>query len=474
MDIAHTIEDLARAARSDRLVLFLGSGISRPYGLPDWAELAGSLGVGERGDRDRIPDKFERYVAAYGWRALHELLESRLGRRPARVLETTRLILQTRCTALVTTNADRILETAARLLGAPMKVFVSDDQLEEFHSTPWLRLIKLHGSLDRKDLLVFTRSQYDAHEQRVPGIRRQVAELLKFCHVLFIGFSLADPGLYEIVELASDSKPGHLPPMVGLFPQREIDDKWRRRYLDERLRSAIPLLEIPFESLDVNPTGAVEKFLVRLRDRVSPLFLPVLSEQCIIMTCGYTATLKSETSVYLANCLGVPLMATHQYGRCTNPTGVLDSSLRSVRYEHLIEDAEAALARGHSVVLDGTFSDRLWRTRVYKLAGTFDARVVVLLTSCEDEGYIRARLWRRLDHSRSEHEVTKIDNYYITRQAIEKNPAELDDVPENVRRDLVRFSNNGERVVQTVGQSSADAELVCDLIRISPLMSAHI
>lgn len=468
------LESLAQAARSDRLVLFLGSGVSKPYQLPGWVELAKELGNQNPDLRD-LPAEFSKFAASQGMLALNNVLERRLGLQPAKIHYVTELLLETRAAALVTTNCDRILETASKQLGAPIRVFIDDADLPEFHTTPWLRLIKLAGSLDRKETLVFTREQYANTRTRIPGLRGKVAELIRYCKVLVLGYSMADPDFADLVSLVSPGQPGRVEQMVGIFSKQEIDEGWRKLYLDEAVRHNIPLLEIPYEDFDANRNVATRKFLDALHELICPRALPSLAEQCVMFTFGYTATLKTELTSYLANCLGIPLLATHRYGRCTKPTGVLDPNLRQGRYKSMLDDASGLIQRGQSVILDGTFAEPHWRRAVYETARAAKARVIVLRTTCEDEAYIQARLWRRkLDHSRSEHEVTKFRNYEITRRAVQQHPLEVDEPVKEGLVQIIDFRTDGARSVAVVTNGGKDTQTLAFLIRLSPMMSHHV
>ena len=389
-------------------------------------------------------------------------------------MNSTRSLLETRCIAVITTNCDRIIETCAAGLGAPTSIFVNDADLATFHTTPCTRLIKLHGSLDQMDSLVFTREQYAAHAGRVPGIRNRVAELMRSSKVLFIGFSMADPDFLDLMQLVGKGNPDQLAQMVGLFSATEIREGWRKLHLDEKVRKQAPLLEIAYEDFGASPSEAITAFLSQLRDLISPQTLPRLQCQSILFMNGYTATLKTELSTYLANCLSIPLLATHRYGDCT-VGGILNSDKRSARYSQLLEDAERVVLGGRSVILDGTFAEPEWRTAVYRLAENSGAHPIAIQTRCEDDTYIRARLWRRfLDHSRSEHEVTKYENFQITRAAIEANPVEADSEFTELGGEIIRFENHGDKSVHCESDASADVRTISDLIKIGPLMSIHI
>lgn len=466
-------ESLAQAARSDQLLIFIGSGFSASQGLPTWRELAESL-RNSSPDFTDLPGEFSKFVAKSGPLELSFFLERKLGQRPPGPHLITSLLLETRCAALVSTNCDRILETAAAQLGVPLRVFAEDSDLIDFHSTPAAKLIKLHGTLDRKDTLTFTREQYEVRPKNAPALFRTVAELMAYCRVLFLGYSISDPDLFEIIRLAGVGRPDRMSQMIGLFSRAELVDTWRRLVLDNRVRLNAPLLELAYEDFDDDPTIALAEFLRNLRERISPTDVPRLSKKCLIMTNGYTATLKTEVTAYLANCLGIPILATHRYGECT-VDGLLQDSLRRKRYEEMLLDADSTLSRGYSVVLDGTFASREWRERAYELAMTYGAAPIIIKTICDDEVYIRSRLWRRkLDHSRSEHEVTRFENFVMTRQDVMAHPCEEDPNFKRSGTEVITFRNNGDRVVTVNEHASGDTKLIAELIKLSPLMSIAI
>ncbi len=464
------LELLAQAARSDRLLLFVGSGISS---LPSWPELVAALNKSKTHSSD-YPGEFSRYVERNGMRALHEFLERKLGKRPTDVEEQIRLILETRSAAIVSTNCDHIIETAAEHLEVPLKIFAEDSDLVDFHSTPCLRLVKLHGDLDRKDSLVFTDQQYEKLPETKPALIRTVVELFNSSRVLFLGFSMTDPDFGQLMKLTGNGKPDRVSQMIGLFREAELGGQWRQIVMDTAVRNNVPLCELAYEDFGDSPSEGLQSFLGQLKTLVSPASLPRLEKQCVIFTNGCTATLKTETTAYLANCLGIPVLATHRYGPCTE-NGLLDSELRASRYKELQVEAENLLDRGFSVVLDGTFADRSWREEIYRLAAQHGAHPIVIKTVCDDAAYIRARLWRRrLDHSRSEHEVTRFENYRMTYDAVKEQPVEDDRVLQRLNGEIVTFQNHADRAVSVSLGSSDEARVIAELIRISPLMSVGI
>src|SRR4051794_5190549 len=95
------LESLAQAARSDRLLMFVGAGASAAYGLPTWGQLVTMLGVRSPNKHD-LPEEFSKFAQRHGTLALHQFLENTLGLRPARLKAISDLLLQIRCVAIVT------------------------------------------------------------------------------------------------------------------------------------------------------------------------------------------------------------------------------------------------------------------------------------------------------------------------------------------------------------------------------------
>ncbi len=466
-------ESLVQSARSNRLLLFVGSGMSTCYDLPGWRQLTELL-KNDNPDYTDLPKEFSKFEAQNGKLELHEFLERRLGRRPAEIKIQTHLLLEIQSLAIVTTNCDRVIETAARDLGAPLRVFITDNDLEDFESTPWLKLIKLHGCLDKKDTLVFTKEEYEKYPDRIQRLRGKVADLMGYCNVLFLGYSMADPDFFDLMALVSQGKQHPLRQMFGLFSSNEINGNWRKLHIDNKIRQHRALIEISFDNFGNTPDEAVVGFLKKLKNMISPENLPALQRQCVIMTNGYTATLKTELTRYLSDCLGIPLFATHRYGRCTN-NGILDRKMRHIRYKQMLLDAERAAKRGQSIVLDGTFADPQWRKAVYKFVNETNSHLIIIETRCDDDSYIRIRLWRRrIDHSRSEHEVTHISNYYATRKAVQQHPIEKDVELKQISKNIILFNNNGIRHVKTMGEVTLECEIIADLIKKSHLMNYEI
>ena len=214
--------DLAKLAASGHLSLFLGAGTSIASGLPSWIGLLNA-----------IEDKFtpsgathERYIGkACCWDPLtmadelEQLAESRPDRngvhcplktrvsnfiekmqcQPSLVLA---LLLSLPSKSIVTTNYDRLIETAYQNRN------IAENRESELSILPhnpkpgakeWL--LKMHGCVLYPDQIVLSGKDY-SQRKILAGI---VQSNLLTTHLLFCGFSLTDPNYLKIIQEVRDA-----------------------------------------------------------------------------------------------------------------------------------------------------------------------------------------------------------------------------------------------------------------------------
>mgnify|MGYP006288618667 CR=1 FL=1 len=112
--------------------------------------------------------------------------------------------------------------------------------------------------------------------------------------------------------------------------------------------------------------------------------------QEIILTHGYTCSLKSTISEALAARTGLQRIETKQFGK------IKSERQKMLRYEGLAKAAGNVLEAGQSVILDGTFPTFECRNRIYRLAEKHGvSRVTVLHCVCADDEEVLRRLFAR-------------------------------------------------------------------------------
>jgi hypothetical protein len=205
---------LGQAYDEDRLVPFLGAGISIAAGMPGWGkllkehlQLASTFTEDDELKSDALTlaeIASERMGSEKVQDQLRELLD------PLDQFTTTHVVLASlRCRYYITTNYDSLLEKAwKRVLGLEMNVVTNDFDLanlgvdwREYDKPGSALLFKIHGCHLRQDEhLILTRRDYRHHYRANHQFFEAIRALLAESHILFAGFSHRDPEVTRLVE----------------------------------------------------------------------------------------------------------------------------------------------------------------------------------------------------------------------------------------------------------------------------------
>ncbi|WP_210505570.1 SIR2 family protein [Naasia sp. SYSU D00057] len=200
---------LAAEARDNRLVPFMGAGVSVTAGAPNWPGLIERLADAvplEESERASLlsPRRDARDQAAFlraaflrapvtededgGFAAaiIDAVSVRRYGLAPA-------LLASLRAEQAITLNYDELFERAAADAGLPRTVLPGD-------GAPGPRwLLKLHGTITDRSSIVLTRDDYIGFHAERAAYSALVAATMMTRHLLFVGFGLADDHFHEIV-----------------------------------------------------------------------------------------------------------------------------------------------------------------------------------------------------------------------------------------------------------------------------------
>jgi len=220
-------ESIIKATRQRRLVVFVGSGISRqavncsPECFPNWKDLL--LGLNNLNDSlerrsssealeiDNLINLGEYLMAAQHLKQsipkkrYEHFLKKKfepIGAEPGTIHYT---IIDLNPPFILTTNYDALLETAlGRYAGVETCIFTGNradqvlDRYKEAHSTTRPFVLKLHGSINDIDNLILTHDSYVSLYNR-----REYQDLLASIFlnytVLMLGFSMSDPELLHFL-----------------------------------------------------------------------------------------------------------------------------------------------------------------------------------------------------------------------------------------------------------------------------------
>jgi hypothetical protein len=138
---------------------------------------------------------------------------------------------------VVTTNFDKLLEDAwadpnAMLTHHPQVITKLDSTAFKIFRDNRSYLIKLHGTVDDPEFMIFTQSDYTRHAYVNWAYSSFIETLLTTYTVLFIGFSMNDPALSRLVEMHAHRYPLSRPHYI--FTAGPIDIKVKD--INKRLR----------------------------------------------------------------------------------------------------------------------------------------------------------------------------------------------------------------------------------------------
>lgn len=234
-----TADHLGGLAGHGRLSLFIGAGVSKPVGLPDWWTLLKDLAhqAGITVDWDAATDPMETatpIVNQLGDR-FHQAVTDRLDSTAHGIGHA--LLAGLRVQQMVTTNFDPCMELAMdKAFDGPYRVLT---RTLADSSMPWL--LKLHGDIRQPGSLVLSGDAYQTHVQEYAALRGVVQSLMLTSHLLFVGFSMTDQNFLNMaaavarVRKDAESDKGNALPTAGTalaLTRAHVKDKGLEKELD--------------------------------------------------------------------------------------------------------------------------------------------------------------------------------------------------------------------------------------------------
>lgn len=184
--------------------VMVGAGFSRSAAhsgdrsnkLPLWNNLSKSL-KNELGDVD-ISDPLrlaEEYSAFFGKQALHDLVKRELNDGAWLPGELHKQLLEMPWTDILTTNWDTLLERASQEVHDPVYNVVCKQ--EDLSSARTPRIVKLHGTVNVTENLVFTQEDYRKYPERHAAFVNLARQVFIENELCLLGFSGDDPNFLQ-------------------------------------------------------------------------------------------------------------------------------------------------------------------------------------------------------------------------------------------------------------------------------------
>ena len=158
-----------------------------------------------------------------------------------------------------------------------------------------------------------------------------------------------------------------------------------------------------------------------------------LGADILLITCGLPGTWKTETSEEISRIKGYPILRSDlirlevmKGENIFDEKVASDMSKRTAVYDEVFRQADEALTKGGSVILDATFVTQSLRRRAAGIAAKHNKTFVILQTHCP-QGVAIARILRRTQENYESNALTE-QAYLNNKKRFEK--VDLDDLKE--------------------------------------------
>ena len=196
---------IRKAMNNNKLVIFVGSGVSANSGLPSWEDLVEEFrkGIGIK-ENDLSDDDFlkipQYYYNLRKEKEYYELINEVFNvNADPNILHD--LIFQFNPNNIITTNYDELIEEKAKEKGLFYDVISRDKDLPYTQNDKMI--IKMHGDLKYNNI-VLKEEDYLSYSSNFKLIENYIKSLLSSNVVLFIGYSLNDINMKIIFQWVKD------------------------------------------------------------------------------------------------------------------------------------------------------------------------------------------------------------------------------------------------------------------------------
>ena len=207
------IKEYAQWLEQGTGVVFVGAGLSRQAGYPDWhgllKEIASELQIDLDQEHD-LAGVAQWYVNKSGKQKtrIAQVIKDSFPDK-SEVPQPQRILARLPVRNVWTTNYDRLIERAWSLQQRSLDVKSIASDLSV--SSPWsdTTLYKMHGSVDHPAEVVIATDDYELYRTKRAGFLQVLNGHLISQHCLFLGFSFADPNIGHLLAIIRESMGEH-------------------------------------------------------------------------------------------------------------------------------------------------------------------------------------------------------------------------------------------------------------------------
>jgi predicted kinase len=191
------------------------------------------------------------------------------------------------------------------------------------------------------------------------------------------------------------------------------------------------------------------------------------THRILLITCGLQCSGKSTLAARLRDALGIDLVSSDEVRvRLLGNAKVQTANPleRYVVYYQTLQAARNALRRGRSVIVDGTFSKRVFRRSAYCFAQEEGASVYIAQCVCNHYGLVQERYERRREQKKVGTQLFDewTDLALFHRGFQEFEPLDRETMPDGRPVPIVRYDSERERADIVYSDGSEIIESIVD------------
>lgn len=225
--INKSILKLQKDRDNNRLVIFVGAGVSANSGCPSWSGLidkfADELGIASEDRKESIEYYLkipQLYYIERGQKEYFDFIKQNMDSSNIQPNEIDRQIFKLEPHTVITTNFDDLLEKTVRSEGLFYAAVRQDTDLP--YAQTEKMIIKMHGDEGLKNI-VLKEDDYLSYSKNFPLIENYIKGLFSTKTILFVGYSAEDIDFKIIFKWVKDHLKGHFQPAYMLEIGKEKD-----------------------------------------------------------------------------------------------------------------------------------------------------------------------------------------------------------------------------------------------------------
>lgn len=225
--IKTSITKLKKDAENNKLVVFVGAGVSANSNCPSWDGLinrfADELGINSKG-REKSVDYYlkipQYYYIERGEKEYFDVIEETINSIDPVPNDINKIIFKLNPHAIITTNFDDLIEKTIKSEGLFYTTVKQDKELPYAENEKIV--IKMHGDGKLKNI-VLKEEDYLNYSRKFPLIENYIRGLFSTKTILFVGYSAEDPDFKILFQWVKDQLKGHFQPAYLLDVGNSLD-----------------------------------------------------------------------------------------------------------------------------------------------------------------------------------------------------------------------------------------------------------